>query len=160
MKSKQPQCPVRDDRQRFGLSSLTGLKRTKKNRQPSTEVLGYFRVSLPGQKQDRSVRVISHPNPRSLSVSTHPISDAIRVEHGLADAADAADRGQGESKQPHVAERHLAVAVGFNPRWVMTCERFVAERRLNARITNANKIGRRSRGDGSIVAPRRDCLAG
>ena len=33
------------------LSSLTGLKKAQSNHHPSTEVLGYYRVSLPGQKQ-------------------------------------------------------------------------------------------------------------
>ena len=60
---------------------------------------------------------------------------------------------------PSVAEQHLMVAVGFNPRMAMTQERFVAERRWNAGVIGANEIGRRSRGEDSIVAPRRDGLA-
>ena len=44
---------------------------------PWVEIHSNLRRSLCDQGQEP----MSHPNPRSLSVSTHPISDAIRVEH-------------------------------------------------------------------------------
>ena len=74
---------------------------------PWVETHGYVPRSLCDQGQEP----MSHPNPRSVSVSTHAIADAIRVEHGLAEAADGVDRGLRENQQPRDRmSHHLKVA--------------------------------------------------
>ena len=45
-------------------------------------------------------------------------------------------------EKPSVAERHLMVAVGFNPRMGMTRESFVAERRANVWRRRHTSLGR------------------
>ena len=65
----------RQGRQAIELSVVPdGTQSQSINRYPSTEVLGYFRVSLAGQKQSRSIRVTNLADVTALlaSVSLTP----------------------------------------------------------------------------------------
>ena len=54
------------------------------------------------------IATLSRPRRARSSVSTHPISDAIRVEHGLAEAADVVAGSRWLRQTLQLAVRHGA----------------------------------------------------
>ena len=110
-------------------------------------------LTEPSQPQARSSRRRCDPDlRRSLTAEHGPVEDFLTVAHR-------SSLHESAGFLALVAARPPKVAVGFNPRRAMTQAFFVAERQWKARVIGANEIGRRSRREDSIVAPRREGLA-